>query len=1378
MAADISGPVFHQHHILCDTVREYPGLLPSAEALQRELLRSPRRWHGVLDDLKSYALKNFQLHDAHPQGLDAMREITGIFFEAIEHPDPSIWRKGVDALMFYLEKLLLDGRRPLQDYWPLLMYSFSRISALDTPRFLATATNAHPLKRMGQRIADRMPEECSIDGLNDLLERTFRETYTLWLNESDPSLWFDDVAAFSPHLQRMKELLHPVSHENLRALLEHLASTRNTASTSGVGRLRELLALPGHLQIVTYYEESSARLPSEGDGALKIAYLLKVLECESLSGIHEEAVREIGRTVTAMLKAETPATLRQSLATPLDILRKSFGPFPEATLHCIQTIGTGVYALGNSALVEWFNQSIIAFGFQQPNVAGITDDWQVKSNKSHVKNIRVWLELIGQNPKWSKSLLSALLINLRLGGVHINDTDLFQKDITRLLNSDIAPVYHLVKQLAKGFPAYFNIINAEGALREVSTALDDATGTQDPLVHFLRKHCHVESSSIMVDFMEAALEFWRSKDKSGLRAYLPEEVFLGIDPEGPYVADLHRLFSGLFAALNASSVDGLLTAPMTAVQECIENIDAPARERSRAVLIIQFYRLLWQKYRLGTHDLEGQLAMAAGMGLPPADDLIAALQSDSIQVRLTGVLQYLDRLKEIILSTQRFEAIEDIARKRHIAAGIPSMYGRYIEKKFNALALTFRLENHANTLFEELMRAFPLRFITRATLFQIEKYTKLFFHALKLDGISSHRLENTLELLSGALEVRRFSYSQFIDIFRGFSEGVQDILSTYYTGALKAHLRTIILQLGNERIVPRYRDSGGKSEHDFVSTVTEKLLRDLVALSPGLQQLDTFISSILRTLHEQAEVLDEEHLDLLMSYDPKKIVSSVHSPNRATRDRIHLGNKGYNLIRLSSLGIPVPPGFLITTEVFRCMPAIRQFRYAREHLTDEIARQLRRLEDATGRKLGDPHRPLLVSARSGAALSMPGMMNSFLNVGLNETTVNGLISLTGKPWFAWDCYRRFLQCWGMFSGMERDVFDAIIDSFKQRYKIEMKLQFSPEQMQEVALAYRDCIVRNGITISDDPFEQLETAIMQVFQSWDSEKARAYRQILGISEQWGTAVLVQAMAYGNLDTSSGTGVVFSRNPRELSDRVMLWGDFAIGAQGEDIVSGLVKTLPVSIEQKHFEERTYDISLEELFPEIYAALLKTVKHLVYTEQWSAQEIEFTFEGKTADQLFILQTRDMAVMRQESIAAFVPTPELSSSYCASGIGVGGGALSGRAVFDLRDIERFRTAEPATPLILIRADTVPDDIQLISATDGLLTSRGGSTSHAAIIAKRLGKVCIVGCPRLQVFEPDKTCMLNKATIKAGDFLSIDGRGGAIHLGRHASQEVRIMAE
>ncbi len=220
-----------------------------------------------------------------------------------------------------------------------------------------------------------------------------------------------------------------------------------------------------------------------------------------------------------------------------------------------------------------------------------------------------------------------------------------------------------------------------------------------------------------------------------------------------------------------------------------------------------------------------------------------------------------------------------------------------------------------------------------------------------------------------------------------------------------------------------------------------------------------------------------------------------------------------------------------------------------------------------------------------------------------------------------------------------------------------------------------------------------------------------------------AVIVQSMAYGNLDTNSGTGVLFTRNPQESGDRVMLWGDFATGAQGEDIVSGLVKTLPISNEQKPFEDRTSEISFEESFPELYTRLLKISKDLIYKERWGAQEIEFTFEGKSSENLYILQTRDMAMTRKESFMAFLPSKKLSSSYLSRGIGVGGGALSGRVVFDLDEIQELRKRDPATPLILVRSDTVPDDIRHISAADGLLTARGGSTSHASIIANRLGK-------------------------------------------------------
>jgi pyruvate,orthophosphate dikinase len=358
--------------------------------------------------------------------------------------------------------------------------------------------------------------------------------------------------------------------------------------------------------------------------------------------------------------------------------------------------------------------------------------------------------------------------------------------------------------------------------------------------------------------------------------------------------------------------------------------------------------------------------------------------------------------------------------------------------------------------------------------------------------------------------------------------------------------------------------------------------------------------------------------------------------------------------------------------------------------------------------------------------------------------------------------------------MERDTFDALMNTFKDKFNVPRKIQFTPDQMRDVALSYRDAISEHGIVITDDPHAQLHTAIEQVFQSWYSPKAQAYREIMDISENWGTAVIVQAMAYGNLDINSGTGVLFTRNPQEPGDRVMLWGDFAIGAQGEDIVSGLVRTLAISNEQKPYEDRATEISFEDTFPELYHTLLQISKNLIYGERWGAQEIEFTFEGKNPHNLYILQTRDMAIKREENFMAFLPSKKLTSSYLSRGIGVGGGALSGRAVFDLDEIRELREKDPSTPLILIRADTVPDDIRHISAADGLLTARGGTTSHASIIANRLGKTCVVGCNNLIVWEQEKRCRINKRFIKVGDFLSIDGRNGSVFAGRHQTQEIK----
>ena len=279
--------------------------------------------------------------------------------------------------------------------------------------------------------------------------------------------------------------------------------------------------------------------------------------------------------------------------------------------------------------------------------------------------------------------------------------------------------------------------------------------------------------------------------------------------------------------------------------------------------------------------------------------------------------------------------------------------------------------------------------------------------------------------------------------------------------------------------------------------------------------------------------------------------------------------------------------------------------------------------------------------------------------------------------------------------------------------------------------------------------------------------------MGISDEWGTAVTVQTMVFGNYSAESGSGVFFTHNPRWAGDMIILWGDFTLGNQGEDVVSGLVKTLPISVKQAEGENREPDSSLEVKFPEIYRHLREWSKELIYERRWSPQEIEFTFEGPSADDLYFLQTRDMVMRQKKKFYSFDLAQKGKVEFLGHGIGVSGGAMTGRAVFSLEEIRHWRLKEPNTSLILIRGDTVPDDIKEIYEADGLLTARGGSTSHAAIVAHRLGKTCVVGCANLICMEKERSCSLNGTIVRSGDWISIDGTEGSVYLGIMKIKEI-----
>jgi pyruvate,orthophosphate dikinase len=555
--------------------------------------------------------------------------------------------------------------------------------------------------------------------------------------------------------------------------------------------------------------------------------------------------------------------------------------------------------------------------------------------------------------------------------------------------------------------------------------------------------------------------------------------------------------------------------------------------------------------------------------------------------------------------------------------------------------------------------------------------------------------------------------------------------------------------------------------------LSEFFFRNLIAGTFGLQHLDNFITRIMQTLESQKEILEQENLDLLMTYNPENVISFLHNSNPKTRNLIHLGNKGLNLTQLASENKPVPPGFIITTEIFRCLPVINKFHKARDEFMRQMRRSLSELEAATGKQYGYPKNPLLLSVRSGASISMPGMMATIHNVGLNQDIVEEFAKTTGKEYLAWDNYRRFLQSWGMAEGMKREQFQVLMNSAKTRYNVKVKKDFTPAQMRELALEYQKIVRSVGIGIPDDPWLQLIGAVEIVLNSWNAPKTRDYRALMDASDSWGTAVIIQTMVFGNLSQEAGSGVLFTAHPYRKVTRVALWGDYAIGDQGEDIVSGLVTTYPISVEQSEIDGRSKENTLENRFPEIYKALLALSRELVYENRWNPQEIEFTFESADAKDFYILQTRDMiTIKKKENLYVFENLETLGPHILGKGIGVSGSALTGRAVFTKENIDEIRREDPLSTLILIRQDTVPEDIKEIAQAQGLLTARGGQTSHAAVVATQLEKTCVVGCKDLRVFESEQRCEINSHVIKFGDYVSIDGRKGLFLKGSHSIQE------
>lgn len=490
-----------------------------------------------------------------------------------------------------------------------------------------------------------------------------------------------------------------------------------------------------------------------------------------------------------------------------------------------------------------------------------------------------------------------------------------------------------------------------------------------------------------------------------------------------------------------------------------------------------------------------------------------------------------------------------------------------------------------------------------------------------------------------------------------------------------------------------------------------------------------------------------------------------------------LGGKGANLAEMTKLGLPVPQGFTVTTEA--CTRYYQDGKTIAPEIVEQIYEYMAKLEEITGKKFGDPTNPLLVSVRSGARVSMPGMMDTILNLGLNDETVEGLAKATNNERFAYDSYRRFIQ---MFSdvvmGIDKNKFEAILDEIKEENGAKFDTDLTAENLKEVVKRFKELYKKEmGVDFPQDPKDQLLEAVKAVFRSWDNPRAIVYRRLNDIPSDWGTAVNVQSMVFGNMGNDSGTGVAFTRNP--ATGEKALFGEFLMNAQGEDVVAGIRTPQPIS-------------TLKETMPEVYNQFVEIAEKLEKHYK-DMQDIEFTIErGK----LYMLQTRNgkrtaqaalkvavdlvaeglidekTAVLRvdpkqldQLLHPTFEPNALKAAKPVAKGLPASPGAASGKVYFTADEaIEAAKSR--GEKVILVRTETSPDDIEGMSVAQGILTTRGGMTSHAAVVARGMGTACVVGCGDAKIDEQAKVMRIGDIEVHEGDYISIDGSTGNVYIG------------
>ena len=781
--------------VLLDVISDYAGLMEASHAFLCELTHPLKNWGYILEGARNYGLKHLNILRKSPSGADAANMLLDIIRDAaVEARHLSIRHEAVDNLIVFLQKLSAELRGADDPFSPVIAHGIDLIDSLPEESFQRVVFSYYPLDKTIKTYWDKTKSKDEAETLTPALTRYFKAVYDYWRSREDPRAWFEKESGAAPDDEELNRLFDLVSVAEAERLDDRLKEINALPAPE---RLENLLELPAFGQWVGGYRSIANRLASlqEGDARKiyqKLIFLFHIMDIPGLARIHEETLREINRVAAWLIAHGDSETVESALEKTFSILGESAGRYPESALDCVLRIGQEVYKTDDDRLLDSFLDHTIGLGFQFPRMAGVTEEWQALVNLAHLKNVRVWMKLIALDPARSQKLLSALIVNVALGGIFVRDTDLFPHDVTDLLNAPLERVYNLSKQLVRQFPVYFNEIGAEGELRDLSTDMDELLRRDDQLVHFLRKQAHVESSYLTLRLAEATLTFWFTLDKEVLRGLIPPSLFEWTQTRGRFVDGVHQAVQKLMDNAGFTTIPDLLRLRPEEIEERVQNLtDIDPMDRKRVAPAIKLYRLLDQKYNMGFEDFEAQLKPYETMGFHGIPELLDGLRQEDATDRLQAAMSYLKELKAIILSGERYAITEDIYRKRHIAVDIPSMYGRYHEKKFDALGLTLRLEKLSNTLFEELVENFDLRLVTKAAMDRLYRFLRLFREALEIDGIVSPEFDRGLDFLRHATTDPEFTLSQYIDVIDALAEAVKKIVSFFFQDAHDENLREI-----------------------------------------------------------------------------------------------------------------------------------------------------------------------------------------------------------------------------------------------------------------------------------------------------------------------------------------------------------------------------------------------------------------------------------------------------------------------------------------------------------------------------------------------------------------------------------------------------------